>query len=86
MFKTIPGRERRFSVCPVLVAIPALIPNIVQPNDHCGGEVELLHGTDLALKGAKVCVPAAQKCSCEPGCNAILTGLKSARLAYRSSG
>jgi len=62
MLEAIPGHECSFGVYPMLVAIPALIPNIVQPNDHCGGEVELLHGTDLALKDAKVCVPAAQKC------------------------
>lgn len=53
MLKAIPGRECSFSVYPVLVAIPALIPNIVQPNDHCGGEVELLHGTDLVLIAAE---------------------------------
>jgi hypothetical protein len=72
MLEAIPSHERSFSVCPMLVAILALIPNIVQTNNHCGGEVELLYGADLSLKDTEVRIPAAQKHFGKPGCNTVL--------------
>ncbi len=46
------------SIRSMLIAISTLITDVIEPNDHSGGVVELLHGTYLALEDAEVCVPA----------------------------
>ncbi|MNX83301.1 hypothetical protein D3C86_1150610 [compost metagenome] len=67
MFTAIPSRERGLSIRSVLVAVSALITDIIESNDHRGGVVELLHCTHLALKNANVCAPAGRQRLDEPG-------------------
>jgi hypothetical protein len=50
MFAAVPGREGGLSICWMLVAVSALIADLVEFNDYSGGVVELLHRTQLVCK------------------------------------
>lgn len=67
MFAAIPGYERSLSVRLVFVAISALIADIIEPDDHRGRKVELLHCTHLVLEYADVRIPAGRKHFYQPG-------------------
>ena len=59
-----PSHERSLSVRLVFIAVSALIPDIVEPDDHRGRKAELLHCTHLVLENADVCVPIGRKHCC----------------------
>lgn len=49
MLSAVPSKESGMSVSTVLIAVPALIPDIVKPDNQSGGVVELLDRAHLIV-------------------------------------
>jgi len=58
MLSAVPSQESGMSVSTVLIAVPALIPDIVKPDNQSGGVVELLDRAQLIVERADLRITA----------------------------
>lgn len=61
MLSAVPYKESGLSVSTVLIAVPALIADIVKPDNQSGGVVELLDRAQLIVERADLRIAACRK-------------------------